>query len=485
MKERGEIAILGGGPAGLAVGYYARKAGIPFPFTIYEASGRIGGNCFTFKHVDFLFDSGAHRFHDKDAQATREIKTLLGGELKKINMPSQIYDRGKFVDFPLSPLNLLKNLGPLTFLKASFEVIGLRIWSGNHHKGRKKKEPHADFESFALQTYGPTLARRFLLNYSEKLWGIPCGKLSPDIAGKRMKGLNLKTFIKEALLGSKAKTEHLDGSFYYPDRGIGTICDKLARFCRPENIRTQAAVTGVCHDNRRVCAIEINGREKINLWKGAEVSRVVSTLPLDILLHIMKPAPPEEILQIVKSLRSRHVILVVFLLKKNRVTKAATIYFPERDFAFSRLYEPKSRSSFMTPKDKTSLVLEIPCRPEGSLWQMEDDRLTRLVLSQLLKTGLIKEDDIIDRLVFRMKDAYPVLAAGYKEKVEKILNYLQTFENLAITGRNGKFVYAHLHDMMAFAREIINNRFSRHHSKNGTTLRVGQNMSNMFPNNST
>jgi protoporphyrinogen oxidase len=454
MKERGEIAILGGGPAGLAVGYYARKAGIPF--TIYEASGRVGGNCVTFEHGDFLFDSGAHRFHDKDAPATEEIKKLLGSELKKINIHSQIFDRGKFVDFPLSPLNLLRNLGLFTFLKAAFEVIGLRIWSGNHHKGRKKKEPHENFESFALQTYGPTLARRFLLNYSEKLWGIPCGKLSPDIAGKRMKGLNLNTFIKEALLGSKAKTEHLDGSFYYPDRGIGTICDKLARFCGPENIRTQAVVTGVFHDNRRVCAIEINGREKINLWKGAEVSRVVSTLSINVLLHIMKPAPPEEILQLVKSLRYRHVILVVFLLKKDRVTKAATIYFPERDFVFSRLYEPKSRSSFMAPKDKTSLVMEIPCRPEDNLWKMEDDGLTRQVLSQLLKTGLIKKDDIIGKLVFRMKDAYPVLAAGYKEKVEKILNYLQTFENLAISGRNGKFVYSHLHDMMVFAREIIN-----------------------------
>ncbi|MFC2155472.1 FAD-dependent oxidoreductase [Acidobacteriota bacterium] len=457
MKECGDIAILGGGPAGLTAGYYARKAGIPF--TIYEASVRLGGNCVTFEHDDFLFDSGAHRFHDKDALATEEIKTLLGSELKKINIPSQIYDRGKLVDFPLSPLNLIKNLGPFTFLKAAFEVIGSRVWSKKTNNNRKKKDNsiHSqDFESFALQTYGPTLARRFLLNYSEKLWGTPCSNLSPDIAGKRMKGLNLKTFIKEVFLGSKAKTEHLDGSFYYPDHGIGTICDKLARFCRPENICTKAAVTGIFHDSRRISAIEIEGREKINLSKGAKASRVVSTLPLDVLLHIMKPAPPEEILQIVKNLRYRNVILMVFLLNKDRITKAATIYFPEKDFAFSRLYEPKNRSSIMTPKDKTSLVLEIPCSPEDSLWQMEDDRLSRRVLSQFLKTGLIKKDDIIDRLVFRMKDAYPVLTAGYKEKVEKILNYLQTFENLVISGRNGKFVYAHLHDMMVFAREIIN-----------------------------
>ena len=110
----------------------------------------------------------------------------------------------------------------------------------------------------------------------------------------------------------------------------------------------------------------------------------------------------------------------------------------------------------MTPKGKTSLVLEIPCHPQGSPWQTEDDELVRLVLSQLLKTGLIKDGDVIDSLVYRMNNAYPVLSTGYQERVEKILNYLKSFRNLAITGRNGKFVYSHLHDMMVFAREIIN-----------------------------
>jgi protoporphyrinogen oxidase len=49
--------------AGLAVGYYARKRGLPF--TVYESDGRHGGNCATFRHKEFSFDLGSHRFHDK------------------------------------------------------------------------------------------------------------------------------------------------------------------------------------------------------------------------------------------------------------------------------------------------------------------------------------------------------------------------------------------------------------------------------------
>ena len=38
--------IIGGGIAGLGVGFYAKKCGIPF--TLYEANNWIGGNCITF-----------------------------------------------------------------------------------------------------------------------------------------------------------------------------------------------------------------------------------------------------------------------------------------------------------------------------------------------------------------------------------------------------------------------------------------------------
>jgi len=72
MTKPTHITVLGGGPAGLSIGYYAKKKGIPF--TIYEASDCIGGNSTTLRHGDFLYDSGAHRLHDKDASVTEELQ---------------------------------------------------------------------------------------------------------------------------------------------------------------------------------------------------------------------------------------------------------------------------------------------------------------------------------------------------------------------------------------------------------------------------
>jgi len=436
-KDR-HITILGGGSAGLAAGYYAKKNGLPF--TVYEARGRIGGNAITLKHGDFLFDSGAHRFHDKDREITREIRNLIGEDFKRIQVPSKIYYGGNLIDFPLSPLDLLNKLGLLTVTRAAVELLAART---------RKNKKDMNFRDFALSTYGKTMAEAFLLNYSEKLWGKPCNELSPHISGKRMKGLDLKTFLKEALKGSKVKTEHLDGAFYYPRMGIGTIVEKLAKFCGKENIRTNAPATRIFHDHGRILGIEINGE------KQKEVDQIISTLPLPHLLKLLVPLPPEKILFLADELRFRNLIVVGIFINKNSITGNGSIYFPEPQFPFTRVYEPKNRSGQMSPPGKTSLCAEIPCFPSDELWNMDEKKLVQNISSHFLKLGWIREEDILDYKVLRLQWAYPILEMGFEKKSQKVVDYLKRFDNLKLSGRNGKFLYTHIHDMVRFAKDII------------------------------
>ncbi len=251
MIKPAHFSVLGGGPSGLSVGYYAKKNGLLF--TIYEASNQIGGNSSTLKHGDFLFDSGAHRFHDKDDEMTEEIKNLLGKDLNRVNIPSQIYTKGKYIDFPLSPFNLLKNIGLSIIVKAGFEIMNSRL----------RGKPNGNFESFALYMYGKTLANLFLLNYTKKLWGVPCSRLSEKVTGKRLNGINLRSFLEETFLGRKT-TQHLEGSFLYPTMGIGTISNRLGEFCGKDNISLNSKITKIIHNHRQIKAIEINGKKRIN-----------------------------------------------------------------------------------------------------------------------------------------------------------------------------------------------------------------------------
>ena len=444
MKGTRHISILGGGPAGLAVGYYARKKGIPF--TLYEASSEVGGNARTLEHGGFHFDTGAHRFHDKDPEITRDILDLLGKEIRRVDSPSQIYYQGRFVDFPLSPLNLLVTLGVHTCAKAGLEVVVSRL---------RKKPAGSDFESFAVKNYGRTLAKAFLLDYSEKLWGRSCAELSTRISGRRIKGLTLGTFLKEVVRGKKAKTEHLDGSFYYPSRGIGMIAQEIARFCGRENIRTHSRVTRVLHDGHRVQAIEINGTEQV------EVDRVAGTLPLPLFLEQMDPLPNREILNLARSLNYRDILLVAVFLNKRQVTRNASVYFPSKDCLFTRVYEPKNRSLWMAPEGKTSLIAEIPCSAGDPVWSQSDPKLVEAVCAKYVEVGWIRRPEVVGSAVLRMRYAYPILEVGYEEKSEKMFGALGKFQNLGLVGRSAQFQYTHIHDLLRAGKDLVSKLSSR------------------------
>jgi protoporphyrinogen oxidase len=441
MSRMPRIIILGSGMAGLAAGYYAKKKG--FPFLIYEGKERTGGNTITFQHGDCRFDSGAHRFHDKDFHRTEELKAFLGEDLVRTDAPSQIYHNSRLFNFPLTPLNLLVNLGVFNCLKAAGDILRSKLIFSENIK---------TFEQFALRKYGKDIAARFLLNYSEKLWGIPCNKLSIKIAGERLQGLDLKTFIEEAVLGRKAKSRHIDGtSFYYPKRGIGTIPQKIAQFCGKGNIFTKSKITKVFHNTNAIQALEINGRDKINV----RTDKVICALPLNYVLEIMEPSPPKEIILASGHLRYRNLILVAFFLKKASVNKNATVYFPDESFPFTRIYEPRNRDMGMSPHGRTSLVAEIPCQEMDKYWLTEDEGLIDIILPYLVSIGWIKEEDILDATVRRLKYAYPILETGYEEKVREIDNHFSGFKNIEFSGRNGRFMYSWIHNMMRMGKNII------------------------------
>ena len=437
MKNK-KVTILGGGPAGLALGYYAKQKN--YDFTIYEGQNHVGGNCKTFSHQGFLFDSGAHRIHDKSEAVTNLMRELMKKELKQIHSPSQIYKGGKFIDFPLTPFNLMSKLGLKDFLKAAAQIS---------RESLKAKKANNSFQDIALKAYGKHIAENFLLNYSEKLWGIPCNQLSPQIAGQRLKGLNLKTFIIEGLLGLKAKTKHIDGAFYYPDYGIGSIFERLAETCGREHILTNQRITKIYHKNQRIETIELNGKKDIS------VDYLLNTLPLNIFLNILDPAPPSIVLELVQQIRFRNIVLIVFMIDKPRINKNASMYFPDSKYPFTRIYEPKNRSSKMAPDHQTTLAVEIPCQQSDKWWKMDDQTLASTIKESVLELGFFEEKELIDLTIKRLPFAYPILELGFENKVQEILAYLNSFENLYTNGRNGVFKYSHIHDMFLTGKETI------------------------------
>tara|TARA_B100001287_G_scaffold271925_1_gene272895 strand:- start:7092 stop:8426 length:1335 start_codon:yes stop_codon:yes gene_type:complete len=432
------ITIIGGGPAGLAAAHYLKKNKIEF--LLYEASNRIGGNCITLNVGDFYFDSGAHRLHDVDRDTTNIFKKLLKDDLMKIDIGSQIFSNNQFIDFPISPLNLLKFLG-----FRSFSIEGVKIL----FKMVFKKPEKNDFKSLVTYKYGNKISNLFLLNYSEKLWGVSAEKLSQKISGKRLKGLDLKTFLIELIFGQSKKTKHLDGSFYYPKNGIGSLFEELANYIGNEKLFLNKKITQINHSQQKINSIEINNEENIF------VDELISSIPLNVFISKMNPPAPKEIIDIVSQIKFRNVILVVLFLNKERINFNGSMYFPSKEFPFTRIYEPKNRSDFMSPKNKTSLAIEIPCFSTDKIWNDSDDIIISIIKDKLLSIKLIESNLVIKSLVYRINNAYPVLEYNFENNINGLTNYLSEFKNLKILGRNGLFEYSHIHDQFISARNVI------------------------------
>lgn len=431
------LTILGGGPAGLATAFYARRHGLPF--RLFEAADVLGGNARTIWRGPFGFDTGAHRLHDKDPQTTDDLKALLGDDLLRIEVPSQIVDGERRLDFPLAPFDLLKKLPFRTLLR----IAGEQLYPTGPRHGRS-------FRAMALRAYGPTLAHRYLLNYSEKLWGLPTEQLDPAVAGGRLDGLDVRTFLLEALLGNRAATRHLDGAFLYPRRGFGAIADAVASAAGRERMHTGSPITRLYHDGRRVTQIQVDGTHLVDVE-----GELVSTLPLPLLVRILRPVLPSRVRRLATSVRYRHLRLAVFGLDRPNVSPNASLYFPSRSVPFTRIYEPKNRSRHLAPPSQTAIVVECPAHADDELWTMPEPAFRTLVLQHLQDRDIIAEGEVLWSESRALSHAYPVLERGTPERAERLLDALGFLDNLHLIGRSATFRYTHLHDLFGDARSLV------------------------------
>ncbi len=427
-----KLTILGGGPAGLGVAYYAKKAGLGFE--LLEATGHIGGNCKTITFGEFKFDTGAHRLHGKSDEVVEEMKELLKDDLREVDKPSYIFHQGKYIDFPLSPLEVFSKLKPSTSIKAVFSFMT-----------RKRNPEQQTFKGVAEAKYGSVISDLFLNNYSEKLWGLPTEQLSPRISGNRLKYLNFRTLVRDSLFPN-AKPRHMEGKFYYPIHGFGQIAEGLGDYAGRESILLNKRIMAVHHDGKRIEQVEMTDGSRAN------IDELASSLPLTLLIRMLTPRPDKEILELAEKFTFRHLTLICFFLKKESVNSGATIYFPSEEFEFTRGYEPRNRSPKMSPEGMTSFIVEVPTHDLG---EQDKEALLEKIKGQLTGYGLFSESEIIDTTFYDIPYAYPVLRLGIEEDIEKLITYLSRFENLHLTGRNGLFEYSWTHDMLTNGKRII------------------------------
>jgi len=433
MDEQGtKVVVLGGGLTGLSAGYLLSKAGNRVE--VFERDSIVGGLSKTMVQDGFRFDLGGHRFFTKDKKIDDFVKTLMEGELVSVSRKSKIYMRNRYFDYPLKPLNALFGFG----LPTTMKILG--DYGLEKFKGIMREERSISLEDWVVQNFGRKMFDIYFKEYSEKVWGIECSRISAEWVETRISGLSMAKAIKNALFSLNGKDlPTLVDRFLYPRLGIGRISERLREEIeRNNNVHTEADVQHIHHAGFSVKSIAVKTKNHLDLIQGEEF---ISSIPITKLVAMLRPSPPEYILEAASRLRFRDLVVVAIMINRARVTDQTWIYIPEQKIPFGRIHEPTNWSEKMAPEGKTILVTEFFSFAGDTLWSESDEKLAEVAVGSLEHLGFIKRHEVMGSAVMRVPKAYPLFEVGYEELCDTLYGYLSEFKNLHIAGRSGMFRY--------------------------------------------
>jgi protoporphyrinogen oxidase len=494
--------IIGAGPAGLTAAYELLTRTEIKPIVI-ERSNHMGGISRTANYKGNRIDIGGHRFFSKSDRvmswwfqmiplqasengdfvikyrnSERSVSMSTQGPgpaadrvMLVRNRKSRIYYLRRFFDYPITlSKNTLMNLGLWRTLKIAVSYIKSALFP------EKQEET---LEQFFVNRFGRELYGTFFKSYTEKVWGVPCTQISAEWGAQRIKGLNIVKTIQHALtqvfqrrtkndINQKGTETSLIEQFLYPKLGPGQMWEETARRIKElgGEIYTGYKVDRLTTNGSRVTALEAanpNSGERLN-FSG---DYFFSTAPIKELLRSFDVPPPPNVLEVSDGLVYRDFITVGLLASDLKIYDQTAqgkkliadnwIYIQEPDVRLGRLQVFNNWSPYMVKDSSTVwLGLEYFCNEADELWRMPDADLIALAKEELSRIGIIDAAAVLDATVIRVEKTYPAYFGTYARFAE-VREYVDTFENLFLVGRNGMHRYNNQDHSMLTAMIAVDN----------------------------
>lgn len=489
-----KVVIIGAGPAGLTAGFELLKKSKDYQIIILEESDTVGGISRTVQYNGNRMDIGGHRFFSKDSEVTKwwnnilplqgapsfdDLKTGRSFELNpngpnpekedkvmlKRRRISRIYYKRKFFDYPVKMnLNTILNMGLFTTAKAGFSYIFAII----------RKLPETSLENFYINRFGRKLYSMFFEGYTEKLWGRHPRDISADWGSQRVKGLSIVAILKDIFgkllfLKPKQVETSLIEEFSYPKFGPGQLWETAAAQFESMGgkiIKNAKAAKFKTKKNKFEEVLYIKNDKEYSL--PADI--VISSMPLKDLAAGLDNIP-NKIERIAKGLPYRDFVTVGLLLKKlnlknktkiktlNNIVPDCWIYVQDSGVKLGRIQIFNNWSPYLVakPEETVWIGLEYFCNENDKYWNMSSQEWRTLGIEELLKMGVIADAaDVLDSHLERVKKAYPAYFDTYKD-IGKLVDYLDTFDNLYCVGRNGQHRYNNMDHSMATSFAAVRN----------------------------
>jgi protoporphyrinogen oxidase len=435
MNDSGHTIILGAGPAGMAASWELSRA--DRNVLVIECASQVGGLAKTYVYNEpdgtYRVDNGPHRFFSKNKYLYDMIGDLLGEKWIQVSRLTRFFVDGKFYYYPVRFRNILGQMG---LLKANKMI---RDYGIERVKGKMRKKIPKNFEDFVVARFGRTLAEFNMINYTEKIWGIPAKEISVDWANQRIAGLSMWAALRKMLIKSGGPKSLVD-TFYYPSLGSGLVYETMSKKIqeRGSEVKLNAEPVKIRHENGKIISVDIKTNDGVQTFSP---DSVISSIPITRCIELFEPSAPEEVRNAASKLKFRAQVYLFLTIDKEKVTDDNWVYFPDKEIPFGRITEMKNFSKEMCPEGKTSLFIEFFCFEGDEIWNADKERLFDIAMEWLEKLNFLKREQVLNIHMIKEPDAYPIYNLEYSENVKKLTDWVDSFDNLFAIGRPGRFRY--------------------------------------------
>lgn len=425
------IVVLGAGLAGLSAAYHLQDS---HDVLVLEREDRPGGLCRSVFKDGFTFDLTGHLLHLRRPEIRRLVEDLIPADrFMRIDRRAFIHSHGVMTPYPFQ----VNTHGlPAEVVAECLTGFVTAMLAG---AVAPEEVPRLSFREWVVRTFGPGIARHFMIPYNEKLWLTDLDEVTCDWVSWSIPRPSLEEVI-EGAVGISRKAFGYNPSFLYPrEGGIQVLPSALAE--RVRRVRCGAEVVSVDAPRRTVVTSD-----------GAEhpYDRLISTLPLPKLVSITKGLTSwaDDAVR-----RLRHVAVINMNLGIDRVahTDKHWVYFPGKEFVFYRVGFPASFTSAAAPAGCSSLYVEMAARP-GEPW--DEEQLFEQARDGLVRAGLLgKTDRIVTRATFYIDPAYVIYDEHRREVLPKLIEELGSW-GIHSVGRYGGWYYNSMEDSLSDGRAL-------------------------------
>lgn len=454
-----DVLVVGGGPAGLTAAKAAADRGLSV--RLVEAADEIGGMARSVTIAGQRVDLGSHRFHPAATPRVRAlVDQLVGDDLQLRPRNGRLRLAGRWVRFPLRPLDMLWSVPP---------GFGIAI-AADLMTGPLRQAGADTYAEVVRAGLGPAVLGAFHGPMATKLWGLPAEQLSGELARKRVAVRSGGRLVAKLAAGARPSRR----TFLYPRLGYGQIVESLAEaaVAAGVDIDTSSTVVRVT-PGPSGCEVHWQPRRG-GAAEGtvATAHRIFWTAAPDRLADavVAGPKPPQgektrgavggaigergDGFVTESRVDHRGLVLVYLVVPRRPWTEFDAHYVPDLDVAFSRVSEPANYRTGPDPENLTVLCAEIPCDEGDDRWTADRGELRDLVLDGMARVEL-PSPTVNHTEVRRLPSVYPVLTAANAAARRRRLEAAAHFDGVTVIGRQGRLVADNLHHVMEMSLSAV------------------------------